>query len=108
MNLWIRSQDKTSLFKPDNLYVNGDRIVYITSKCGRATIGKYKTEERALEVLDEIQHKLGGLLIAQSTSPLRFDDEEMIKKHYKIDALLPPYVEVVETLNNIIYQMPKE
>lgn len=57
MELWIRSQDRGSLIKADNLGLFGNRIVFIPNRPtgGRMTIGRYKTEERALEVLDEIQ-----------------------------------------------------
>lgn len=68
MNLWVRSQDKESLVKISN-------IQYILRKeidCGISTeyhyigtyydnlkiLGTYKTKERALEVLDEIQDLL--------------------------------------------------
>lgn len=61
MELWIRSQDKERLIKTEDLYIefNGDvdptlqpyRIV--TDKF--IELGIYKTKERALEVLDEIQ-----------------------------------------------------
>ncbi len=56
MDLWIRSQDRKRLVPNPNLYVVyseqgqcafvGDTLV--------VHIGKYVTEERALEVLDEI------------------------------------------------------
>ncbi len=57
MELWIRSQDRESLIKADNLGLFGNRIVFIPNRPtgGRMTIGTYKTEQRALEVLDEIQ-----------------------------------------------------
>lgn len=68
MNLWVRSQDKESLVIISN-------IQYILRKeidCGISTeyhyigtyydnlkiLGTYKTKERALEVLDEIQDLL--------------------------------------------------
>ena len=62
MELWIRSQDKKQLLKVnDGLYIaNGftdtdDSFVGIKNV---GHIGRYKTEERALEVLDDIQHRL--------------------------------------------------
>lgn len=61
MDLWIRSQDKERLFKVSTLFVeyNGDVNPTISShrivadKC--IDLGIYKSKERALEVLDEIQ-----------------------------------------------------
>ena len=57
MELWIRSQDRESLIKADNLGLFGNRIVFIPNRPtgGRVTIGTYTNEQRALEVLDEIQ-----------------------------------------------------
>ena len=66
MELWIRSQDKHSLVKVDNLYIIvGNFICYYVEKGKEVPntyyrpageLGRYTTKERALEVLDEIQH----------------------------------------------------
>ena len=59
MELWIRSQDKRILQKVDNIYLNANyenrRICTIDSTDYESDLGEYKTKERALEVLDEIQ-----------------------------------------------------
>lgn len=72
MDLWIRSQDKEDLIKVDNLglaylgkynFVDkiGDihreeyHICQFEENC-HTTLGYYKTKERALEVLNEIQN----------------------------------------------------
>lgn len=53
----MRSQDKEVLQKITSLFVNDDGYIfsydYINSN--EVFLGKYKTKERALEVLDEIQ-----------------------------------------------------
>lgn len=60
MNLWIRSQDKTKLVKVDNisyLDVSDDyekEVHSLWNDC-KGVLGIYKTKERALEVLSEIQ-----------------------------------------------------
>ena len=63
MELWIRSQDKETLLpidKPlmywesiDNIHTHS--IIFKESPSYIITLGTYKTKERALEVLDEIQ-----------------------------------------------------
>lgn len=62
MKLWIRSQDKRILQKVDNVYLNANydnrRICTNDSRDYESDLGEYKTKERALEVLDEIQNKL--------------------------------------------------
>lgn len=50
MELWVRSQDKLLLTKIDYILVNGLDIFNQNQ-----LIGTYKTYERTLEVLDEIQ-----------------------------------------------------
>lgn len=58
MDLWIRSQSKQSLIKVENisLEIKKGNVIFITS--GEWRLGTYKTKERALEVLDEIQDKM--------------------------------------------------
>lgn len=64
MNLWIRSQDKTKLMRPINLEVisvtdsTEYAIISFSEMVGDVTLGFYKSKERALEVLDEIQTKI--------------------------------------------------
>lgn len=71
MDLWIRSQDKSILTKVNNLFVCKYFDKYIISNYYNEypnddnaipydlfMYGTYKTKERALEVLDEIQEYL--------------------------------------------------
>lgn len=61
MELWIRSQDKTDLFKVNRLKIrehsfeNGLKEYYILNNNSISdVVGIYSTEERALEVLNKI------------------------------------------------------
>ena len=57
MELWIRSQDKECLTKINRLdidYTNG--AYYIKEGGFQTSLAEYNTEERALEVLNEIQN----------------------------------------------------
>lgn len=59
MGLWIRSQNKTILSKAHDLIIREDKnenneINYFI--VDTYTLGIFKTKERALEVLDEIQN----------------------------------------------------
>lgn len=67
MNLWIRTQDKKTLMLVNTICLAEDEVGTIIG-CGidirvKLSIGKYKTKERALEVLDEIQEHLDYLNI---------------------------------------------
>ena len=58
MNLWVRSQDKRILQKVDNIFLdaNYENKRISTYDGDNIELGTYKTKERALEVLDEIQN----------------------------------------------------
>lgn len=59
MELWIRSQDGESLIPVNKPIVVFDTsILYKESASYFITIGKYKTKERTIEVLNDIQNKL--------------------------------------------------
>lgn len=66
MNLWIRAQDKEFLMKVDNINLGLDvdtneptRIfTFVDGTVTSFTLGTYKSKERALEVLDEIDSKI--------------------------------------------------
>lgn len=60
MDLWIRSQDKEVLTKVIDIYKQADtnEIWAYSDKGLKNCLGFYATKERALEVLDEIHHKL--------------------------------------------------
>ena len=64
MNLWVRNQDKTILQKVDNLLISdgnnagGTFNIYTNSLPAQNVLGRYKTKERALEVLDEIEERI--------------------------------------------------
>lgn len=59
--MWIRSQDKERLIKPDYIRVNETDILATTYSDGfYVTIGTYSSEEKALKVLDMIQTAIMG------------------------------------------------
>nr|DAZ10814.1 MAG TPA: hypothetical protein [Caudoviricetes sp.] len=72
MNLWVRSQDKEKLLKCNDIAISnnmindgasikfkGYKIVgYFDKNTEYEILGTYKTKERAIEVLDEIEEKI--------------------------------------------------
>lgn len=58
MNLWIRSQDRTFLRKVNTIGIVEGRDFWSIDENLTVSFGKYKTKERALEVLDEIQERI--------------------------------------------------
>ena len=75
MQLWIRSQDKELLTRVVDIWKDADKNE-IWSKSSFATkncLGRYKTKERALEVLDEIEERImliNTINIAKDTDSL--------------------------------------
>lgn len=58
MDLWIRSQNKKDLKKAEHIGVFNEKIYVNGYEENGYCIGTYKSKERALEVLDEIQELL--------------------------------------------------
>ena len=108
MNLWIRSQDKKRLIPNPNLYAiwsKENNVAYI----GDTMVGhiaKYKTEERALEVLDEIQNILKAKFMVRMDGNLK-----NIEKFLDISNF--SYIQSrenadIKIINTYVYEMPKE
>ena len=97
MELWIRSQDKRVLQKVDNVYLNANydnrRICTIDSRDYESDLGEYKTKERALEVLDEIQNLLNPHTKLIGNKDFEGNDIKVYG---------------VEYIRNYVYEMPKE
>ena len=78
MELWIRSQDKMKLVKVNYCYIMDQQdhftIIGETIDSG-PIVGTYKSKERALEVLDEIQDLMRSL----TDSDLKIIQYEMPK-----------------------------
>ena len=110
MELWIRSQDKESLTKVSNVqytYKKGDLYTDVSGKHYIGTyydnlkiLGTYKTKERVLEVLDEIQSILSGKCILKS-----YDN---VTPEFGENLIIKPCEVHIEQLNTYVYEMPKE
>ena len=67
--MWVRSQDKEFLMKVDNINLGIDvdtneatrLFTFVGGAVTSFTLGTYKSKERALEVLDEIQRLIEDL-----------------------------------------------
>lgn len=110
MELWIRSQDKSSIVKVDNLYVSvGNYICYYVEKGKEVPdtyyrpsgeLGRYETKERALEVLDEIQNILKPRLIIKDSGKIIGSFEDTIIREGATYEL--------KELSTFVYQMPEK
>lgn len=69
MELWIRSQSKEYLTPIKNpiCICDNNKIVYKESASYIMTLAEYKTKERAIEVLDEIQDLLQNAYVVNTS-----------------------------------------
>ena len=105
MEIWVRSQNKKRLMKVEMVEIDkqkdGGAIIY----SHEYILGEYKTKERALEVLDEIQNILKPKYILDS-STIRPDGDSwlengIIMQKYNANAR-------IEEIPIYVYEMPKE
>lgn len=95
MNLWVRSQDKENLIPIKNpICVYDNKIIYKESASYVITIGEYKTKERALEVLDEIQRTIAK-------------NQSLISLMHNFTDLKGNEECVAQMFKDMIYQMPE-
>jgi len=86
MDLWVRSQDKTFLKKVNTIGIVEGQDFYFISENITTDLGKYKSKERVLEVLDEIHQRLIDLQTIECTGDYRFTKRNL----------------------DCVYEMPKE
>lgn len=105
MNLWVRNQDKTIFQKVDNLLISdGDNAggtfnIYTNLLPAKNVLGRYKTKERAIEILDEIQNILKPQLIIKDSGKIIGSFEDTIVREGAICEL--------KELSTYVYQMPE-
>ena len=115
MELWVRSQDKMNLVKIRQIslnYQNNKQVIanyepeqYENSSCFYELLGTYKTKERALEVLDEIQNILKPTII---TTGYECELKENIKDKTSFNLDMIPTKTEIQELSNVVYQMPEK
>lgn len=96
MELWVRSQDKECLMKTNRIdydLSNGEHRIMVEGY--KTLIGKYETKQRALEILDEIQNSILGILSLE-------DIEEQETKKYTGKATFS------KVTKQLVYIMPEE
>lgn len=112
MELWIRSQDKKDLVKVNSLWIMDNQIwmevpfyenhkkLGLTISGHNHKLAEYETEERALEVLDEIQNILKPRLIIKDSGKIIGSFEDTIIREGATYEL--------KKLSTFVYQMPEK
>ncbi len=110
MELWIRVQKNKQLnqglVKIEDLILEKDNANEWSIRQSCDTLAIYKTEKRALEVLDEIQNLLKPKLITKFKSDVKYNENGT-----PIDILIPYDAfekSEIQELSTYIYEMPKD
>lgn len=107
MELWVRSQDKRILQKVDNIFLDANyKNKRISTYDGdNVELGTYKTKERAIEVLDEIQNILKPKFKLDTSSIQEngrsWVENAVILQNYTANA---DFIK----LDTYVYEMPKD
>lgn len=110
MDLWIRNQDKDVLTKCDDIRIataDGETKCVIRKHSNNnnwVRLGTYKSKERALQVLDEIQRILHPTLLMSAetkTNDNSWVENGIIYQKYKDNF-------DIQELSVYVYQMPEE
>ena len=112
MELWVRSQDKMNLVKVRQINVNyqdNKQIIanyipdfYPNSGEYYELLGTYKTKERALEVLDEIQSLLQPTIEYKPIVQEEYNPAYTYKHFVKVDDNME-----IKEFSTFVYQMPE-
>ena len=104
MNLWVRSQDKECLTNISNI-----QYIYKNNMHGLGTyydnlkvLGTYKTKERAIEILDEIQNLLQPTIEYKPIVQEEYNTSYKYKHFVKVDDNAE-----IKELSTFVYQMPE-
>ena len=114
MELWIKTQNERALIKVTNVaLVSGGRIVTFGNEYksnGYFTLGHYN-EERALEILDEIQKKMTQQFLLKDN--INYENMDDLREYYRRKEI--NFVEVpngieLEPINKdiLVYDMPEK
>ena len=126
MELWIRSQNKENLLMVNKMFCHctcpemesiGEYYIGNKEWVGDKDyilLGKYKTKERALEILDEIQSKIGNIYLCKIKSMVKTGDARMVKEYleenYIGDFIMTDATMDIEPINKdvVMYEMPEK
>ena len=117
MSLWIRSQDKSALVKTDNVLYNIEEMeicCVLTTTAAKISLGRYNTEERIMEIMDDIQAKMKNKYLAKVNPILKQSEFQKavkdMEKFNNIDLIGSNGLVDIQPINPevIIYEMPEK
>ena len=105
MELWIRSQDREMLLKTTSLCMEiqndvDPKLHTFNIFANGIRVGNYKSKERAIAILDEIQNILSCKCLLKS-----YDN---LTPEFNDNLIIQPCEVHIEQLNDYVYEMPQE
>lgn len=109
MELWIRSQDRKYLARTGMINIAADGRTIVDDIPKFHYLGTYKTKERALEVLDEIQKLIEPKTLINVENFNTNDARILCDKFKEYSPVIVGNDNIkIEPLGFIVYEMPKE
>ena len=116
MELWIRSQDKMKLCQARLFELDNDQTGIFCFNGEEYSIfaGKYKSKERALEVLNDISSKIKNQFIVEVAGLWKIEDvmkmRDTLKSTYDGEFIMETKPLKIKPINQnlIYYEMPQE
>ena len=117
MEFWVRTADRRNLLKPTNIGLGWNCSMWGVYD-GNQVLGEYKTEERCLEIIDEIQKLLlranGDYLIKLQDIDINAEEKTVYGENF-IKRLQSPIMPIANEPSVqfiqpsvLVYEMPKE
>lgn len=112
MELWVRSQDKSTLSKITEISFDNDFIMGKNDNQVYTYLGQYNSKERCLEILDEVQKLLfSPTQVVFNKCDISISEYETLCKQLKTNGVAcVPSDSKVEYLNKdwVLYEMPEK
>lgn len=90
--MWIRSQSKETLLKATKIFIHDNQVFASMEDGFDEMVGEYKSKERAIEVLDEIQGRISPKFNYKGNN----EEVDLFIKTQMLNSMIA------------VYQMPKE
>ena len=90
--MWIRSQSKETLLKVTKIFIQNNEIFANMEDGFDEMVGEYKSKERAIEVLDEIQERISPKFNYKGNN----EEADLFIKTQMLNSMIA------------VYQMPEE
>lgn len=90
--MWIRSQSKETLLKATKIFIHDNQVFASMEDGFDEMVGEYKSKERVIEILDEIQERMSPKFNYKGNN----EEADLFIKTQMLNSMIA------------VYQMPEE